>query len=34
MFAPKQTPMPDSNDVDRRILELLDMGDEQLLAEL
>ena len=26
--------MPDAKDVEKRICELLDMGDEQLLAEL
>jgi hypothetical protein len=26
--------MPDSKDVERRICKLLDMGDEELLAEL
>jgi hypothetical protein len=26
--------MPDAKDIEKRICELLDMGDEQLLAEL
>ena len=34
MFAPIKPRMPDSKDVERRICEMLDMGDEELLAEM
>jgi hypothetical protein len=34
MFALKQNLMPDSKDVERRICKMLDMGDEELLAEM
>src|SRR5512145_2320595 len=30
----KRTPMPHSNDVEKMICRMLDMGDEELLAEM
>jgi hypothetical protein len=34
MFALKSDIMADSKDVERRICKMLDMGDEELLAEM